>query len=66
MSQTKIQAELPQELNAQALAYMKEGSVSDFNELLAETPRRFLESHSGRMTESYVMGDVERGLHGKG
>lgn len=52
MSQTKIQAELPHELNAQALAYMKEGSVSDFNELLAETPRRFLESRSGRMTES--------------
>ncbi len=65
MSQTKIQAELPQELNAQALAYMKEGSVSYFNELLAEVPRRFLESHSSRLTESYVTRDVEWGLHGE-
>jgi hypothetical protein len=65
MSKTTIQAELPPELTAQALAYVQEGWVSDFDELLVEALRRFLESHSGRMTESYVMGDVEWGLHGK-
>jgi hypothetical protein len=65
MSKTTIQAELPPELTAQALAYVKEGWVSDFDELLAEALRRFLESHSGRLTESFVASDVEWGLHGE-
>jgi hypothetical protein len=66
MSKTPIQAELPPELTAQALAYVKEGWVSDFDELLAEALRRFLESRSGRLTESFVASDVEWGLHGEG
>ena len=64
MSKTTIQAELPPELTARALTFVKDGWASDFNELLADALRRFLESHSARVTESMVMNDVQWGLHG--
>ena len=50
VTKTTIQAELPPELTARALAFVEEGWVSDFNELLADALRRFLESHSARVT----------------
>jgi hypothetical protein len=65
MSNTLIQAELPPELATRARSYVEEGWASDFNELLAEALRRFLESHSTRVTESFVMDDLNWGLHGK-
>ena len=64
MSKTTIQAELPPELTARALTFVQEGWASDFNELLADALRRFLESHSARVTESMVLSDVQWGLHG--
>ena len=36
------------------------------NELLTEALRRFLESHSGDLTEAMIQEDVNWGLHGKG
>ena len=64
MNKTLIQAELPPELTARARSYVEEGWASDFNELLAEALPRFLESHSSRVTETFVMNDVRWGLHG--
>jgi hypothetical protein len=64
MSKTIIQAELPPELTAQALAFVADGWASDFNELLADALRRFLESHSARVTEAFVLADVQWGLNG--
>jgi hypothetical protein len=64
MTKTTIQAELPPELTARALAFVQEGWASDFNELLADALRRFLESHSARVTEAMVMSDVQWGLRG--
>ena len=64
MTKTTIQAELPPELTARALTFVKEGWASDFNDLLADALRRFLESHSARVTESMVMSDVQWGLRG--
>ncbi len=64
MTKTTIQAQLPPELAEQARCFVAEGWASDFNELLAESLRRFLESHSGRLTEAFVMKDVQWGLHG--
>jgi hypothetical protein len=64
MNKTVIQAELPPELTAQAETYVKEGWAADFNELLADALRRFLESHSTRVTEAFIMEDVQWGLHG--
>ncbi len=64
MNKTVIQAELPPELTARAQSYVNEGWATDFNELLADALRRFLESHSSRVTEAFVMDDVQWGLHG--
>ena len=41
MSKTIIQAELPPELTARALTFVKYGWASDFNELMADAMRRF-------------------------
>lgn len=64
MKNNVIQAELPPELTARARSYVEEGWASDFNELLADALRRFLESHSAPVTESFVRQDVQWGLHG--
>jgi hypothetical protein len=64
MNKTVIQAELPPELTERAQTYVKEGWATDFNELLADALRRFLESHSARVTEAFIMEDVQWGLHG--
>lgn len=65
MTKTTIQAELPPELTAQAMAFVEEGWASDLNELLADALRRFLESHSSRVTEAMILSDIQWGLHGQ-
>ena len=62
---TAIQAELPEELVKEARAFVEQGSVSDFNELLAEALRCYLESHSTRLAESFIREDVAWGLRGR-
>jgi hypothetical protein len=62
---TAIQAELPEELVAEARAFVEQGSVGDFDELLAEALRRYLESHSTGVTESFIRDDVAWGLRGR-
>jgi hypothetical protein len=62
---TSVQAELPQELVAEARAFIEEGWASDFDTLLADSLRRYLESHSARLTEVFVRRDVNWGLHGR-
>lgn len=61
---TVIEAKLPAELTARALSFVDEGWAADFNGLLAEALRRFLESHSALVTESMTKADVHWGLHG--
>jgi hypothetical protein len=61
---TSIQTELPDELVAQAMAFVDEGWAGDLDELLAEALRRFLESHSSQLTEAFIREDVNWGLHG--
>ena len=62
---TTIQTELPDELVSQAQALIDRGWASDFDELLADALRRYLESHSLALTESFTREDVEWGLHGR-
>jgi len=64
MNETTIQAELPPELMSRARSFVADGWATDFNELLTESLRRFLESHSARVTEDFVMNDMQWGLHG--
>lgn len=65
METTLIEAELPRELAARARTFVEEGWASGFDDLLAEALRRFLESHSGPVTASFLKQDVEWGLHGR-
>jgi hypothetical protein len=60
-----IQAELPEELFLQAQAYVQEGWVADFNELLTDALRRYLESHPAPLTETFIREDLEWGLRGR-
>ena len=55
---TAIQAELPEQLVADARAFIEEGWASNFDELLAEALRRYLESHSSRLAESFIKEDI--------
>jgi hypothetical protein len=48
---TTIQAELPEELVAEARAFVEQGWVGDFNELLAEALRRRWSCAMAAMTE---------------
>ena len=64
MNTTLIQAVLPRELTERARTYVAEGWATDFDELLAEALRRFLESHASGVTEAFVREDVQWGLHG--
>jgi len=64
MAMTEIQAKLPDELTARARSFVEEGWAEDFNGLLAEALRRFLESHSTPLMESMIKDDVQWGLHG--
>jgi Arc/MetJ-type ribon-helix-helix transcriptional regulator len=62
---TAIQAELPEQLVADARAFVDQGWIGDFDELLAEALRRYLESHSTRLAESFIQEDVAWELRGR-
>jgi hypothetical protein len=49
-------------LVAEARAFVEQGRVGDFDELLAEALRRYLESHSTRLAESFIREDVAWGV----
>ena len=59
-----IKIELPAELTAEARKFVEEGWHSDFDALIAEALRRYLDSHSPTITEAFIRADVEWGLHG--
>ena len=61
---TPIQAELPEELISQAQTFVEEGWATDLNDVLAEALRRYLESHSSKLAESFLREDVAWGLNG--
>jgi len=57
-----IQAELPNDLVPQARAFVEQGWAGDFNELLAEVLRRYLDSHSSRLAEWFIREDLIWGV----
>ena len=64
MEKVRIEAELPAALAAQARAFVAEGCAGDFDELLADALRRFLESRTSELTGAFMKEDVQWGLHG--
>jgi Arc/MetJ-type ribon-helix-helix transcriptional regulator len=61
---TTIQAHIPDQLAQQAQALIKRGWVGNLDELVAESLRRYLESHQEALTEGFVRDDVAWGLKG--
>ncbi len=62
---TAIQAELPDALLRQVQDFVNEGWTGDLNELLAEAPWRYLESHAIQLTEVFIREDIQWGLNGR-
>lgn len=62
---TTIQTQLPDELISQARSLVDQGWAGDFDELLTDALRRYLESHSSELAESFIRQDVAWGLSGR-
>jgi Arc/MetJ-type ribon-helix-helix transcriptional regulator len=62
---SSIHAEIPDQLRQQAQTLVQQGWASNVEEVVNEALRRYLESHQGVLTESFIQDDVEWGLHGK-
>ena len=60
-----IQAELPENLLTKAEALVQAGWANNLNDLLSDALRRYLESHTDALAETFILEDVEWGLHGK-
>jgi len=56
---------LPTDILDEARTRVRDGWAASLDELLAESLRRYLDSHSTRLTEEFVLQDVEWGLHGR-
>jgi hypothetical protein len=63
---TTVHVNFPDELFVWAKQFVDEGWVADFDELLSESLRRYLESHGPALTEAFVREDIAWGLHGRG
>jgi Arc/MetJ-type ribon-helix-helix transcriptional regulator len=63
---TTLQAQIPDPLLQQAQYLVQQGWIANIDELIAESMRRYLESHREAMTEQFIHEDVDWGLHGKG
>lgn len=62
---TTLHAQLPDRLIQQAQSMIDRGWASSMESLLAESLRRYLESHQEAMTEQFIDEDLEWGLHGR-
>jgi Arc/MetJ-type ribon-helix-helix transcriptional regulator len=62
---TTIQTELSDKLFQQAQSMVERGWVSNMDELIAESIRRYLESHQESISERFIKEDIEWGLHGQ-
>ena len=67
---TAIEAQIPERLAQQAQELVRDGWAAEFNAVLVEALRRFLESHGfenengPELMEAFLREDVEWGLHG--
>jgi Arc/MetJ-type ribon-helix-helix transcriptional regulator len=61
---TTIQTEVPPSLLRQAQDLVDRGWASNVQDLMAESLRRYLESHQESLLEQHVQADVAWGLHG--
>ena len=62
---TTVKTQIPDQLLQQAQYLVQQGRVANMDDLIAESMRRYLESHRETMTEYFVLEDVEWGLRGQ-
>jgi len=55
---TTLQTQIPDQLLQQAQYLVQQGWVANMDALIAESMRRYLESHSEAMTEQFIREDV--------
>ena len=61
-----VRADVPDQLWRQANTMIERGWVDNLDTLIADSLRRYIESHQEAMTEQFIREDVEWGLRGKG
>lgn len=61
-----VRADVPDQLWRQANTMIERGWVDNLDTLIADSLRRYIESHQESMTEQFIREDVEWGLRGKG
>ena len=64
MDNLKINLPLPPRIKEQVEDQIRQGWFSDLNSLILEALRRYLETHSGELSERWIDQDVEWGLRG--
>lgn len=62
---TTVQTQIPDQLWQQAQTMVQQGWVANMDELIAESVRRYLESHFDMMNEQFIREDIDWGLHGQ-
>ena len=65
MMMTTIETKIPDQLMYQAQTMVQQGWVANMDELIAESVRRYLESHLDIMNEQFIREDVDWGLLGQ-
>ncbi len=63
---TTVQTQIPEQLLQQAQYLVQQGWVANMDDLIAESMRRYLESHHESMTERFIREDMEWRFHGRG
>lgn len=61
---TAVQVNLPEDLVSQAQQFVSDGWAGDLDALLAESLRRYLETHGSALAETFIREDVSWGLDG--
>ena len=59
-----VKMEVPEHLYKHAGVLVKEGWFRNEQEIFYEAIRRFLDSHRPELMETFILDDVEWGLHG--
>lgn len=62
---TALQTQVPDQLFRQAQALIERGWAVDMESLVAESLRRYVESHQESVTEAFLREDLEWGLNGR-
>jgi hypothetical protein len=61
---TTLKTQIPDQLWQQAQFMVQQGWAANMDEFIAESMRRYLESHTEPLSEQFLCEDLEWGLHG--